>query len=171
MSSTVTSIDDEARDRQAAPIPPPPTAILEAMSALQTADALLRWRLRDRLHVRANEMMAIEFIARHQNLGQSVRALDIARALGVTNGAATGIVARLMERGFVARTDNPFDGRGHHLHLTTLANSALADAIGTSRDGWSTLIAGMTPRESKRMVALLAALTASLDHGGVLPAA
>lgn len=165
MSSFVTAVDEYAESAA-----PSSTALLEAMSALQTADALLRWRLRDQLQVRANEMMAIEFIARLQNLGQPVRALDIARALGVTNGAATGIVARLMGRGFVARTDNPLDGRGHHLHLTARARSALAEAMGTSRYEFSTLVASMTERESKRVVVLLSALTASLDHGGVLPA-
>lgn len=148
-----------------------PDALLEAVSALQTADALLRWRLRDALHLRANETMAIEYLARLQRLGQPVRALDLARALGVTGGASTIIVARLMKRGLVTRSINPHDGRGHHLRLTAAATSALAAAIGDSRDELRTLFAGLSPRETKRIIVLLASMTKSLDQGGVVPAA
>ncbi|MBF4574617.1 MarR family winged helix-turn-helix transcriptional regulator [Frondihabitans sp. VKM Ac-2883] len=174
MSSCSASLVDEHDDNepQVTPVAPAtPVALLEAVSALQTADALLRWRLRDLLHLRANEIMALEFLARLNNLDQPVRALDIARALGVTNGASTLIVARLMERGLVTRTENPRDGRGHLLHLTVAAITALDDALGDSRHGIRALLEGLSPRESKRIIMILGELTASLDLGGLQPAA
>lgn len=167
MSSIATSLG--ASDDEDAPTTP--LALLEAMSALQTADSLLRWRLRDRLQLRANEIMALEYLSRLQHLGQPVRALDVARVLGVTNGASSIIVARLMERGFVTRTENPRDGRGHLLRLTPAAVAALLDGVGGSRVDVRRLLAGLSPRESKRIIVLLTAMTASLDLGGILPAA
>lgn len=146
-----------------------PTAILEAMSALQTADALLRWRVRDRLKLRANEMLALEFLTRLERLGQPVRALDISRALGVTNGATTIIVARLMARGLISRTDNPLDKRGHLLHVTAASTSAFREARGTSGVDLTRLLSGLSARESKRVVVLLTAMTASLDLAGLTP--
>jgi len=166
VSSLTTSID------RADPDDPPATPIelLEAMSGLQTADALLRWRVRDRLHLKANEVFAIEYLARVLHLGQPVRALDVAHALGVTSSATSVIVAGLMKRGFLTRSGNPRDGRGHLLHLTVEATDAIAVTLGDSRTELRTLLAGLSPRESKRVIVLLNAMTDSLNHGGQLPA-
>jgi DNA-binding MarR family transcriptional regulator len=149
-----------------------PTAIrvLEALSALQTSEALLRRRMRNRLGLRANEIIALEFIARLESLGQPVRALDIARNLGVTNGASSLIVARMIERGFVSRTENPRDGRGHHLHLTPDALSQMADALGESRHEVRSMLSGLSERESKRIVSLLSAVAGCFDRSGRHPA-
>ena len=148
-----------------------PLALLQAVSAVQTADAQLRYRLRDRLDLQASEIMAVELLERQDAIGQPVRSIDLSRALGVTNGAASMIVARLIERGFVHRTANPLDGRGHHLHLTAAAVEAMAEAIGDSRHELQTLLADLSPREAKRVIVLLTAMTESLDGGGLLPAA
>jgi DNA-binding MarR family transcriptional regulator len=143
--------------------------LLEAMSALQTADALLRWRLRDRFDLRANEMSALGYLARLENLGQPVRVLDIARVLGVTNGAGTIIVACLIERGLVTRTENPRDGRSKLLHLTPEAATAFADTLGDSRTDLRTFLEGLSLRERKRLAVLLSAITDSLNRSGLAP--
>lgn len=145
-----------------------PIELLEAMSDLQTADANLRWRMRDLLQLKANEILAVEYLLRMLGVSQPVRALDLARALGVTSGAASIIVAGLIKRGFLTRSENPRDGRGHHLHLTPEATSAIDATIGDSRDEMRTLLAGLSPRESKRVIVLLNAMTDSLDHGGLV---
>ncbi|TAJ46651.1 MAG: MarR family transcriptional regulator [Herbiconiux sp.] len=166
VSHSTMSIDDDPEGSPRTPI-----ELLEAMSGLQTADALLRWRMRDRLQLKANEIVAIEYLARLLNIGQPVRALDLARALGVTNSATSVIVASLMKRGFLTRSDNPRDGRGHLLHLTPEAMTAIADSLGDSRAELRELLAGLSSRESKRVVVLLHAITDSLNHGGLVPAA
>lgn len=148
-----------------------PQALLHAVSAVQTADARLRYRLRDRLDLQASEIMAVELLERLDAIGQPVRSVDLSRALGITNGAASMIVARLIRRGFVHRTANPLDGREHHLHLTTDAVDAMAEAIGDSRHDLQTLLSELSPREAKRVVVLLTAMADSLDGGGLLPAA
>ncbi|MCC4907438.1 MarR family winged helix-turn-helix transcriptional regulator [Microbacterium sp. cx-59] len=163
MSSFATSLPVDAAIPASVPV-------LEALSALQTSNALLRFRLRDQLNVRANEIVALEFIARLEALGQPVRAIDVARNLGLTNGASSLIVARMIERGFVTRTENPHDGRGHHLHLTAQVSQQITAAIGPSSADVRTLISGLSPRESRRIVTLLAAVTGSLDRGGLVPA-
>ncbi|MBF4577911.1 MarR family winged helix-turn-helix transcriptional regulator [Frondihabitans sp. VKM Ac-2883] len=140
--------------------------LVEAMSALQTAEALLRWRLRDLFDLRANEMVALEYLARLEHLGQPVRVLDVARVLGVTNGAGTIIVACLMERGLVTRTENPRDGRSKLLQLTPKAATAFADALGGSRMDLRILLAGLSLRERKRLIVLLTAVTDSLNRSG-----
>lgn len=146
-------------------------ALLEALSALQTSDALLRRRLRDHLALRASEIAALGFIARLEGLGQPVRAIDVARNLGVTNGASSLIVARMIERGFLTRTENPRDGRGHHLHLTPEATRRMLEAIGEAGDEVRALIAGLSARDSRRLVLLLGAVTSSLDRSAPSPVA
>lgn len=145
-----------------------PATLMAAMSAMQTADALLRWRLRDRLTLRANEIMALEFVMRLDHLREPVRATDVANALGVSRGASTIILARLVERGYLTRTSNPRDGRGHHFHFTEVAAREVAEAVGDPRHEIDALVSGLSPRESRRITALLIAITGTLDRGGVV---
>lgn len=52
---------------------------------------------------------------------------DLARRLGVTTAASSGIVARLESRGHVARTPHVTDGRRHQVAIT---ESGAAEVIG-----------------------------------------
>lgn len=164
MSSLATSRTVDAQP----PTPDGPDGVMVALSALQTADALLRWRLRDHLTLRANEILALEYVMRLDRLQQPVRATDVANALGVSRGASSIILARLVERGYLTRTSNPRDGRGHHLHLTEAASRDVAEAVGDSRHEIDALVSGLSARESKRITALLIAITGTLDRGGVV---
>ncbi|GAA4671633.1 MarR family winged helix-turn-helix transcriptional regulator [Frondihabitans cladoniiphilus] len=146
----------------------PSGAVIEALYALQDAEALFRGRLRDRLGIGANDLAALQYLARLETVGKEVRPRDLTRTLGVTSAAATIILSRLELRGFVTRTPDPSDGRGQILRLTPQAKKALATAIGTSQGGVRTLFASISDREAKRLVQLLSAVTASLDAGAPL---
>lgn len=146
----------------------PSGAIIAALYALQDAEALHRCRLRDLFEIGANDLSAIQFIARLENVGRATRPRDITHTLGVTSAATTILLTRLVKRGYVTREPDPDDGRGQLLGLTAEARSKLRDAAGTSQHPLRKKLSTISEREAKRVVALLAAVTLSLDEGALV---
>lgn len=52
----------------------------------------------------------------------------LARQMGMTKGAISKLADRLLDKGLIARADNPDDRRGHSLSLTT-AGAAMVPAL------------------------------------------
>lgn len=157
-----TNADTATAPADAAP-PRLPNGVVDALYKLQNAEALHESRLRERLHIGASELSALRLISRLTVLGQDARSVDIAQSLGVTSGAASGIVAHLIARGYLTRTANPRDGRGSLLHLTPAASSSMSGALDDSQSVLSQLVSGLSLREARRLVLLLTAVTSSLD--------
>ncbi|RPE77932.1 MULTISPECIES: MarR family winged helix-turn-helix transcriptional regulator [unclassified Frondihabitans] len=143
----------------------PSGAVIQALYALQDAEALHRCRLRDHFGIGANDLSAIEYIARLENVGRTPRPRDVTHMLGVTSAATTILLNRLMTRGFVTRQPDPEDGRGQLLGLTPVARAMLQDAAGTSQHALRMKLSTITAREAQRVVSLLDAVTLSLDKG------
>ncbi|WP_240918710.1 MarR family transcriptional regulator [Rhodococcus sp. 14C212] len=93
---------------------------------------------------------------------------DLARVLGLQSSNVSATVRSLVQRGLVARTSNPRDGRSHHLHRTPLAerNGHLIRRMWIT--GVERLLSEMEPDDAAALVAVapllerLAALSA--DH-------
>jgi DNA-binding MarR family transcriptional regulator len=66
-----------------------------------------------------------------------VTAAELAAFTGLTSGAVTGVVARLLRCGFVAREPDPHDGRKQILSMTELAHRRIGEVFAD--------IAGDTP--------------------------
>src|SRR3954453_23553669 len=58
-----------------------------------------------------------------------VTAAELAGLTGLTTGAITGVVARLLRAGFVAREPDPHDGRKQMLTITALAHERIAGGV------------------------------------------
>jgi DNA-binding MarR family transcriptional regulator len=102
---------------------------------------------------------------RLETVGTPARPMDIARHLGLTSGAASTIVKRLVGQGFVTRHLNPTDGRGQVIHLTTRVRDAMRRAAGGSDLGALGQIMTLSERESRRVVRLLSTVTAGFTDG------
>ena len=68
--------------------------VVDAIYALQDAEALFRARLRSKLGIGASELTTVQFLARLETRHMSARPMDVAAHLGMTSGAASIIVAR-----------------------------------------------------------------------------
>jgi DNA-binding MarR family transcriptional regulator len=146
----------------------PAGSVLAALYALQDAEALFRCRMRDFLGVGANEFGALDYVARLGDAGREVRPRDITRTLGITRAATTILLNRLEQRGFLTRNQDPHDGRGQLVELTTMTRGRLAEAYGNSQIGVRDRLSKVTSREAKRIVVLLGAVTASLESAAPL---
>lgn len=143
----------------------PAGSVIAALYALQDAEALFRCRMRDLFEIGANDLAAIQFMARLEHAGREVRPRDIAETLGVTRAAATIMLTRLMHRGLVSKRDDPHDGRGQVLRLTDETRTRLTAAIGSSQMGLSKLLSALGAREARRVVSLIDEVTVSLETG------
>jgi DNA-binding MarR family transcriptional regulator len=78
----------------------------------------------------------------------------------VTSGTMTNRVDRLAARGFVERYPDPDDRRGVIVRLTADGKAAVDGAFGALLDAEAELLAGLPPRERKRLAGLLRTLLA-----------
>jgi DNA-binding MarR family transcriptional regulator len=148
-----------------APRAAPAGDVLSAIHALQDAEALFRARLRKKLGIGASELAAVQFLARLEARGADARPVDVAAHLGISTSAVSPVVVRLEGRGWVVRRPDPADGRGVRLALTSAAHAAVLVATGGDGVGVLAQVARLSGPESRRLVALLAGMTAGLDDG------
>ena len=118
-----------------APVSPPPTgepareALVAEVRALQRAFSDASWRLAEPGDfTRVPELTPQQFrvlglIAASPGIGSS----QVSQVLGVSAPTASGIVDRLVERGLLARQDDPHDRRLRRLTLTPAAEERLRD--------------------------------------------
>jgi DNA-binding MarR family transcriptional regulator len=72
-----------------------------------------------------------------------VTAAELATLTGLTTGAITGVVARLLRAGFVAREPDPHDGRKQILTITSDAHHQLRKVFdGLSDDPAAAIVEG-----------------------------
>jgi DNA-binding MarR family transcriptional regulator len=132
--------------------------------ALQPRDyeATLSWAVHD-LAVAAAEMDAA--IARRMRLsagdflalkhlvvaGRGLGPVELGRLLGISSGAATGLVDRLQRAGYVRREVHPEDRRRQTLATTPLAREVLLRELQPVADDIDDAADGLTP-DQRRLV-------------------
>lgn len=158
MSNTIPDVDVDVGTAAMA------NGVVDALYVLQNAEALYQCRLREQLHLGANELGAIQYIHRMESLGHDARAMDVTRSLGLSDGATSIIVSHLVARGFLTRTANPRDGRGKLLHLTDEATKMVSHHMDDAESDLSRLVSMLSFRDAKRVVEFLTAVTTSLNH-------
>ncbi|WP_182066343.1 MarR family winged helix-turn-helix transcriptional regulator [Curtobacterium sp. ME12] len=109
---------------------PPGVALLEAVNELRAAETLMSNRARARMHLRAPDYQALQYIAAHDDAAEPARVKDLVPVLGITDAAATIIADRLEKRGLITRTQDPIDRRSRFLAPTDAARAELADVFG-----------------------------------------
>lgn len=145
--------------------------VVAAIYAMQDAAALFQARLRAKVDIGANELVAVQYLARLEMQGIEARPKDLAATLGVTSSAASIIVTRLVARGYVTRQVTPHDGRGQVLALTPALHDVVRRASGGGRLGALGQVTSLSDRESSRIVRLLGQVTSGFAGSAVDPAA
>lgn len=84
---------------------------------------------------------------------------DIGEHLGVSNAAASQTVDRLVQLGFLERTENPNDRRAKQLRLTLKGQQLIHDSIEVRRHWIEDLIQALSPQEREAIAQGLVILT------------
>lgn len=85
---------------------------------------------------------------------------DIGEHLGVSNAAASQTVDRLVQLGFLERTENPNDRRAKQLRLTLKGQQLIHDSIEVRRHWIEDLTLALSPQEREAIAQALVTLTA-----------
>jgi DNA-binding MarR family transcriptional regulator len=89
---------------------------------------------------------------------QPARLSQLAEAAGVEVSTASRQVARLVERGYVARQDDPNDGRATVHRLTDDGRDLLQRLVAARHEWFDTLLAEFETREREQLADLLGRL-------------
>ncbi len=139
--------------------------LVGALTRLETAVSELRARLRDQLRVSGGDVGVLQYVSRAQDAGRTVRVTDLAKYLGLTGPAVTGMVDRLEQSGHLCRVPNPDDGRSRHIELTTTARRDFARAMDGTNEHLHELMASFSERDVARFVRIVDRVVAAVDVG------
>ncbi|MFV0462534.1 MAG: MarR family winged helix-turn-helix transcriptional regulator [Nostocoides sp.] len=98
---------------------------------------------------------------RHLSI-QALGPAELARRLGVTSAAASGIVDRLVERGHAERRANPHDGRRAEVHLTDTGRSEMVRHLAPMFGALAALDADLDEADRQIIDTFLARATAAI---------
>lgn len=104
-----------------------------------TATVLFHHAIAERLGLGPSDHKCLDLVRERG----PVTAAELASLTGLTTGAITGVVARLLRAGFVTRTPDPHDGRKQILTITQHAHDRMAEVFATlAEDSYAKLTAG-----------------------------
>ncbi|MBF4608988.1 MarR family winged helix-turn-helix transcriptional regulator [Curtobacterium sp. VKM Ac-1393] len=143
--------------------------LVAALTRLETAVSALRARLRDRLGVSGADLTVLQYIARAEEAGRTVRVKDLAKHVGLTGPAVTGTIDRLEQGGYLSRVPNPADGRSRHIELTESTRRDYTSAMDRTDDHLHELMASFSERDRVRFVRIVDRIVAAVDLGAPNP--
>lgn len=134
---------------------------LSLLTCANLGAALLRRKLRERFATTLPRFDVLAQLARATDgLGMS----ELSQRLMVTNGNATGLVARLVADGVVQRTPTAADPRRQRVRLTARGRREFK-AIAKAHSAWmEEIMADLRATELNALAPLLGALKASLKN-------
>ena len=142
----------------------PPSDVFEAMHDLMHVYRAHMVRAMASIHpeLTINEVRALGFIGRHPGATQK----DLVRHSGTDKAQVARMVALLADKGWIASTPNPDDGRSRLLTLSA-EGKALQDTVRAARQGLSArLLESCDAGTQAQLLALLEKLRGEL---GTLP--
>lgn len=126
---------------------------LRLLATTTLVEREIRRRLAERFDV---TLPRFDLLAQLEKAPDGLTLGDISRRMMVTNGNVTGLVARAVEQGLVARRRDMSDGRSQRVSLTDKGRETFA-AMAREHAAWvHDLLAGLTPEEREALMALLA---------------
>ncbi len=129
--------------------------LVTVVDELLDAQHRVEQRLRVVLGINNTDFRAFLVVLRMQRRHVPVHPGDLTRAMGVSSGATSGIIARLAEAGLVDRQVDPGDARSGLLRLTPAAADRLAAETEDLRRGLDDVLAEIGTDETAHLVALL----------------
>ncbi|XVU20961.1 MarR family winged helix-turn-helix transcriptional regulator [Actinoplanes sp. CA-054009] len=120
----------------------PPNDLAWAVHHLATAAAEVDAATARRLGLSAGDFLALKHL---MVADEPIGPVELGRLLGLTSGAATGLVDRLQHAGWVDRAPHPGDRRRQILTATPQATEALLAELRPLADDIAGVAAGLPP--------------------------
>jgi MarR family transcriptional regulator, organic hydroperoxide resistance regulator len=125
------------------------------------AEIFIRRSMRDLFHFIKTNGLSVSQLNTLMRLyyGGSCGVSDISDHLGVTNAATSQMVQRLVEQGFLHRTEDPSDRRVKQLALTDKGRALVGQMIEARHHWLEELTTTLTPEQQAKIITVLADLT------------
>lgn len=134
---------------------------LRLLATTTLVEREIRSRLAERFDV---TLPRFDLLAQLEKAPEGLTLGDISRRMMVTNGNVTGLVARAVAQGLVARRRDKSDGRSQRVSLTDKGRETFA-AMAREHAAWvHDLLAGLTAEEREALMALLATTKDSVSR-------
>ncbi|MDQ0371513.1 MarR family winged helix-turn-helix transcriptional regulator [Catenuloplanes indicus] len=126
-----------------------------AVHHLAVAAAELDAAVARRMGLTAGDYLALKHLSIS---GEPMGPVELGRLLGVTSGAATGLVDRLEQRGFAKRRPHLTDRRRQTVAITPYARQRLVDELRPLADDIADAAAALTDRQRRTVTDTLGRL-------------
>lgn len=125
------------------------------------AEIFIRRSMRDLFHFLKKNGLSVSQLNTLMRLyyGGSCGVSDISDHLGVTNAATSQMVQRLVEQGFLHRTEDLSDRRVKQLALTDKGRALVSQIIEARHHWLEELTTTLTPEQQANIITVLADLT------------
>ncbi|KQQ00111.1 MULTISPECIES: MarR family winged helix-turn-helix transcriptional regulator [unclassified Rathayibacter] len=137
--------------------------LYELLTRLRSAERAYDGRVERRLGIGTTDLAALRLIGMGAERDETVRAVDLAAAIGITTAAVSLLVDRLVRAGYVDRVPDPSDGRGRILCLTDSAKTAVGATDAPTYGAIRTLADGIPDADAVRFGALLVGVSRILE--------
>jgi DNA-binding MarR family transcriptional regulator len=129
--------------------------LIVAIDDAVDAQRSLEQDLRHAFGTNNTDFRALLLVFRLRRRGRAVRPGDVTRGLGISSGATSQVIGRLIAAGLLERTADPTDARAGALTLSADAADRLAAATGALRTDLDAIVASLDNAEEARLVGLL----------------
>lgn len=117
--------------------------LMSALRLISAAEQSHCKAIAHRLRMTASELEALSFTLDHG----APTAGDIGRKLNLTSGAVTGVIDRLVQRGFVERVDDPRDRRKVAVRPVAARVAPISELFGPIESALADLLARYSQRQ------------------------
>ena len=103
------------------------------------------------------------------NRTEATGVTEIGEHLGITSAAASQLLDRLVQHGYIIRSENPQDRRSRLLKLTPAGKTLVRESIRARQQWWNDLAELMSPQEQETVMQALNQLIEKTDQLEKLP--
>lgn len=145
--------------------------VLEAMRAYGAAESAMRRRSEGVLRMSENDVSAMRYLLRAQEVGRTVGPKELAEYLGIQSSSVTALLDRLERAGHIRRESSPFDRRALIVVPAVPVDQLERAILSEMREELVEVAAALDPADARVVVDFLRRMRDAVDHiDGAQPA-
>lgn len=137
--------------------------VLNALRAYRAAEADMRRRTRNSMGMNETDLLAIRYVMRARQAGQSIGPKDLSRVLKISTASTTALIDRLQKGGYLLRRPHPTDRRALEIIATENADREVRETLGPMHRKMLAAAEALTPEEAATVTRFLQEMTQAVE--------
>ncbi|WP_431030876.1 MarR family winged helix-turn-helix transcriptional regulator [Plantibacter sp. RU18] len=134
------------------------------MRLYRAAEAAMRRRTRDQMHMGENDLLALRFLLRAKQEHGVVSPTELGAYLGIKTSSVTVMIDRLEDAGHVVRRPSPVDRRRIVVETTEYADAEVRKTLTDMHSRMIGATAGIEPEIAAGIVSFLDRMREAVDE-------